>query len=152
MAIIRILKLIIVTGFFSIAVAPAAAIAEEDKSWLIILHGTVNAATAEGFTLETGPTGIAFTDRPARKVQIIDIARAVGNGWAEDGEFRADPPNASLINESTDTISVIAIVDAAWQEGAVQMSTTNLEGEPPNVGDTVAITIDQSNNNGTWTK
>ncbi|WP_162932960.1 hypothetical protein [Roseovarius sp. EL26] len=152
MIVIRALRLFTIAWFFSINAMPMAAQADEDAKWLIIIHGTVNAATAEGFTLETGPTGIAFTDRPARKVQIIDIARAVGNGWAEDGEFRADPPNASLINESTDTISVIAIVDAAWQEGAVQMSTTNLEGEPPNVGDTVAITIDQSNNNGTWTK
>ncbi|SLN24223.1 hypothetical protein ROA7450_00982 [Roseovarius albus] len=152
MAIIRILKLIIVTGFLSIATAPETAIAEEDESWLIILHGTVSAATTEGFTLETGPTGIAFTDRPAREVQIVDIARAVDNGWAENGDFRTDPPNASLINENTESISVVEIVDANWNKGALQLRTKNLEGTPPSIGDSIAITIDESRNSGVWTK
>ena len=111
-------------------------------SWLAVVHRQVTDATDDRLTLDTGTSGVAFTDRPERAVRLFDIPTWVELAWAEDGSFVADPPNASLVDETENAIAIVEIAGASWVDEDLQVNVTYLGGEPPAVGDSVALTVD----------
>lgn len=124
------------------AVAPGRAQAPVgEPTWLVIAQGRVVEAGPQTLVIEAAPRGIAFTDRPAREVRLLDLAAFVAAAWGEGGDFRADPPNASLLTDAG-AIAVIEITAAAFDAGRLTLTVTFLEGAPPPVGDHVGITID----------
>jgi hypothetical protein len=128
--------------------------AQESTRWLFVVHGEVTRSTTADLALATGQRGIAFSDRPERIVRFVNIPALVEAAWSESGDFRANPPNASLVNESRDSVTIVTIADAAWREDRLHLSLNAIEGDMPAPGEPVALTIDESNvgyNGGTWT-
>lgn len=113
-----------------------------DVSWLLVLQGTVAETGDTVLTLRTADTGIVFSDRPERQAHLIDLAAFVGTAWSEDGILRTDPPNASLVDESNNTIAVVTVIDAAMTDGMLTLIVEIVEGNLPAVGDEIGLTID----------
>ena len=114
----------------------------EDPSWLLVIQGEVVAIAEGEMAVVTSPRMLGFTDRPDRQVRFFDLPAFVAGAWAEDGDFRLDPPNAAVVDETGGTIAIVVIVDAEWLDGVLHMKVDNLEGTRPAVGDYIAITID----------
>ena len=125
-----------------LAVTPASAQEEDKTEWLITIQGDVSEVHDGGLTMAVPANGIAFTDRPERRVAFVDLAAFVATAWAEDGPLRADPPNASLIDESSNAVAVVTITTMGYADGMLTVELTLLEGALPAVGDTIALTID----------
>lgn len=115
---------------------------QDEPTWLLVVSGTVTDTSAGQLALATSLRGVAFTDRPERTLRFIDIPWLVAAYWSAGGEFRANPPNASLIDENSRGIAVVEITDAAWTSGALHLDVALLEGDIPAAGDFVALTID----------
>ncbi len=136
---------ILATAFISSAVAQQNEAGS--PSWLIVVQGDVAGVGSGTIALAAAQRAIAFSDRPDRFVRIIDLETFVATAWDEGGDFRIDPPNASLIDEANDTIGVIEIEAASFDGAALTMSFTLLEGALPAPGDHIALTIDMDSNN-----
>ena len=130
---------------FALALAiysPASGQPAEQPGWLFIVEGQVVAAEGGRLAIDAGASALAFTDRPSRLVQFIDLAAFIADAWGPAGDFRRDPPNASLVDETRGTIGVIEITDAGWEDGITTINFVILEGTLPTAGDRVALTID----------
>lgn len=134
------LALSILVASFAVP-ADAQEVSEREISWLFILQGEVTAIEDDRITMSAAPGALAFTDRPERRVRPIDLATVLGF-WREGGEFRADPPNAALIDETEETIGVIEITNIVGEGDQVVMTFNALGGGLPAVGDHIALTID----------
>ena len=129
-----------------VVVAPASVRSEDDEpAWLFVVRGNVTAVSDTSLTLSDEPWVVAFTDHPFRSVRMVDLQSFVSEAWGEGGTFRADPPNASLIDEKNDTIAVIEVRDMSLQSGALVLRYDLLEGDRPDVMDRIALTVDPSN-------
>lgn len=118
---------------------PAAA--EDAPSWLFLWQGDVVSASEGALTLALPAKSVAFTDRPGREVALVDT-QALASAWAPDGQFHADPPNASWVDETTGSIGVVEIGEAAWRDGRLTIGVTALEGGLPSAGARVSMTVD----------
>jgi hypothetical protein len=114
----------------------------EDAAWLFVVQGTVTAIDSAGMELAADRNVVAFTDRPARQARLLVLADFVASAWGEGGDFRRDPPNASLIDETTGQIGVITMIDAVLIGGTLGFKFVTIEGTLPKVGDRIALTID----------
>ncbi|MGV8839672.1 MAG: hypothetical protein ACWA6X_05150 [Bauldia sp.] len=74
-------------------------------------------------------------------VAMVDLRGFTGTAWGEGGPFVIDPPNASLITDDG-RIAVIEIADAIYDNGQLYLTVILLEGDVPDVGVHVGITID----------
>ena len=124
------------------AIGRAQSVEGERQTWLVALQGEVTAASTDKIEVAAGSHGIAFTDRPERKVALVNLADFVKTLWGKDGEFVADPPNASLVDESKGLIAIVEITNADWREGTLRLEIAHLDGSLPAAGDYVAFTID----------
>lgn len=116
--------------------------ADPDLEWMIIFQGEVREVSDGRIVLAANPHGIAFTDRPDRLVALVETGELVDSAWGEDGDFRADPPNASLINQTRESIGVVIITDAKWSDGILELAVSILDGELPATDDHIALTVD----------
>jgi hypothetical protein len=124
-------------------VVPAARDApSDDAAWLFVVQGTVTAIDSARMKLAADRNVVAFTDRPARQARLLVLSEFVASAWGESGDFRGDPPNASLIDETTGQIGVITMIDAMIMDGMLGFGFIAIEGGLPAVGDRVALTID----------
>jgi hypothetical protein len=135
---------LVVLMFAAIVPASAQDAAGEEQSWLLVIQGEVTAISESEMTLAAGQRALAFTDRPSRMVNFVDIAGLVSVAWAPDGDFTADPPNAALVDEDDGQIGVVEIAGATWQDGLLTLTFTLLEGDAPVAGDYLALTIDDT--------
>ena len=129
-----------------ILLPPAAGQAQsvaEQTSWLVTFQGEVTAISTSEIEVAVSSRGVAFTDRPERRVAMIDIADFVETQWGEDGSFTADPPNVSLFDEHKGLIAIVEITKAVWLDGVLRLMITRLnEGGLPTAGDYVGFVID----------
>lgn len=123
-----------------LAVAPAAA-QDATQDWLFVLQGQLTEISDTALSLRPDPQVIAFTDRPQRLARLTDVP-TLALAWGEGEPAKADPPNASLVNEADGEIGVIEITDLAGDAGDVTVTFRRLEGTLPAVGDRIALTID----------
>jgi len=65
--------------------------------------------------------------------------------WAADGSFSKDAPNASISDDTHDRISVVTLSKGEVEGDVLDLSIVLLEGNLPEAGDFVAITIDAIN-------
>lgn len=120
---------------------PAAAQSPAEPQWLLVTQGIVAELRPGTIILDAPPGAIVFADRPDRDVAMIDLRGFVAAAWGEAGELRLDPPNASIITD-TGHIAIIEITDAIYDNGQLTLWVTLLEGEVPDAGDHIGITID----------
>ncbi len=111
-------------------------------NWLLVVQGAVTSVTDAEMTLTVPHAAIAFTDRPARQVRLIDLAAFAADAWAEGSELHAAPPNASVVDETKGRLAVIIITGMSYAGGALTIQFKELAGRPPSTGDRIAITID----------
>lgn len=114
----------------------------QTPSWLLVIEGEVQAVSNGVMTLQAEPSGIAFTERPSRQTRYFRVDALDNSAWGEGGTFASDPPNASLVNITTDALGAITLSNAVWEDGVVEMRFEMLEGAPPSAGDRVALTVD----------
>lgn len=134
---------VVLAALLAVPLAPAAQDAPgEDPAWLLVVQGTVTAVGAATMELAADRNVVAFTERPARQARLMILADLVASTWGEGSDFRNDPPNASLIDETTGQIGIITMIDATLVDGTLGFRFVALEGALPNVGDRVALTID----------
>jgi hypothetical protein len=129
-------------GLALIATQPAALFASEAPDWLVVVQGEVEAVNPGTMTLAVPPTALTFTDRPQRLVRFVDLERFLTAAWSEGGDLARDPPNASLVNEADNEVNVIEITGMKVDGGLLSVSYSLLEGEAPEAGDRIALTID----------
>lgn len=130
------LMVLVAAGAAAVAQTPA-----EEVRWLVVVQGQIAEFRPGTIILDAPPMAIAFTDRPERRVEMVDLRGFVAKGWGEGGPLRDVPPNASMV-ASTGSIAIIEITDAIYDNGQLTLWAILLEGEVPNLGDHVAITID----------
>ncbi len=111
-------------------------------SWLFVLQGEVTAVADGTLTMSVPHSVVAFTDRPERQTQLMNVAAFVDVAWAEDADFRSNPPNASLIDEANRQIDVVEIQGMTLDGDVLTVTYRELNGGTPAVGDFVALTID----------
>lgn len=130
------------TAFLLVASLPASAQDSAEIEWLMVVQGQVIAVDGEAMTLAAPPSAIVFTDRPVRRVGLVEIASFAETAWSAGGGFASDPPNASLIDEATGAIAIVTISDMSYEAGVLSLSVTLLSGELPTADAHVALTID----------
>lgn len=128
-----------------VLVASQPARASEEQTWLAVLTGKVTAVSETSLSIAVERRGVAFTDRPKRQVMLIGAQEFVDTMWAADGSFSKDPPNASISDDTHDRISVVTLSKGAVEGDALNLIIVLLEGNLPEAGDYVAITIDAIN-------
>jgi hypothetical protein len=134
---------IVIATMLAVPMIPAAhGEPAEGPAWLFVVQGTVTAIDGAGMELAADRNVVAFTDRPARQTRLLVLADFVASVWGEGGDFRLDPPNASLIDEATGEIGVITMIDAVVIDGTLGFKFIRIEGALPKVGDRIALTID----------
>ena len=114
---------------------------ENQITWLFILQGVVEQVDGNEMTIAGSPEALAFTDAPSRRVRPLDIA-GLTLLWEDGGPFHEILPNASLIDETEEVLSVIEIYAFTGNSQEVVLTFGVLEGVVPAVGDHIAITID----------
>jgi hypothetical protein len=92
--------------------------------------------------MAAGDRALAFSERPERAVRFVDLAGLVAEAWAEGGDFRQDPPNASLIDVDEGIVGIIEVTAASYDRGLMSMTFVRLEGGVPAKGSRIALTID----------
>lgn len=112
-----------------------------EKDWLFVLQGRLTAVSDAALSLRPDPQVIAFTDRPRRLARLSGAA-TLALAWGEGGPAKADPPNASLVNEADGELGVIEITDLSGDAEGMTVTFRRLEGTLPAVGDRIALTID----------
>jgi hypothetical protein len=138
----RLPKLVAFVAFVLIAAAgPLRAQAPGEPEWLVVAQGRVVELRPGMIILAAPEKAVAFTDRPDRMVAMVDLRSFTGTAWGEGGPFVIDPPNASLITDDG-RIAVIEIADAIYDNGQLYLTVILLEGDVPDVGVHVGITID----------
>ena len=115
---------------------------DEEIVWLLVVQGEVTQIAGTEMVLAVPPTAIAFSDRPDRVVRVLELAPFLAAAWAADGTFDADPPNASLVDQSDQEVAVIEIVNMGLRDGLLTISYELLEGAGVALGDYIALTID----------
>jgi hypothetical protein len=115
---------------------------ESDPGWLFVAQGTVLAINSADIVLAADPKVVAFTERPARQAQVIALADLVASAWGEGGDFRRDPPNASLIDENNGHIGIVTMTTATVDGGTLEFGYVMVDGSLPELGDRIALTID----------
>lgn len=138
----RLLATLAFVAVFAFATSAAAQEDDAELQWLMVIQGEVLEVGDGALTLAVPTTAIVFTDRPARQVRLINLAAFVEIAWAEDGTFRIDPPNAALLDETSNTIAIITVSDMRLADKGLILNVTVLEGSLPAPGATVAITVD----------
>ena len=134
---------LVLAAMLVVPVLPAAQDApSEDAAWLFVVQGTVTAIDSAAMELAADRNAVAFTNRPARQARLLVLADFIASTWSEGGDFRRDPPNASLIDETTGQIGVITMIDAVLADGRLGFRFVPIEGTLPEVGDRIALTID----------
>jgi hypothetical protein len=135
---------VLLAALLAAPVVPAAEDAPSagDPAWLFVVQGTVTAIDAAAMELAADRNVVAFTERPARQARVLVLADFIASTWGEGGDFRSDPPNASLIDETTGQIGIITMIDAIVVDGTLGFRFIAIEGGLPEVGDRVALTID----------
>ncbi|MCW5715576.1 MAG: hypothetical protein KIT43_13785 [Bauldia sp.] len=128
----------------TVLASPSFAQDDAPPSWLFVLQGIVTEVADGRIALAPDPKTVAFTDRPARQIVLLETVEFIAAAWAEGGDFRALPPNASIVDEDAGTIGVVEIFNAVLSEGAVVFDFRSLIGFLPLAGDRVALTIDGS--------
>jgi hypothetical protein len=131
-----------ILGLAFIASQPAALFASEAVDWLVVVQGEVEAVNSGTMTLAVPPTALTFADRPQRLVRFVDLERFLAAAWSEGGDLSRDPPNASLVNEADNEVNVIEIAGMKVDGGLLSVSYSLLEGQAPQPGDRIALTID----------
>lgn len=125
--------------------AAASANAQEPEpavEWLMVVQGQIAETSTGELRLNAAPSAIVFSDRPERRVGLVDLADFSAAAWAEGGTFATDPPNASLIDEASGAISIITITDMAYEAGVLTLGIMVLAGTIPEVEAHIALTID----------
>ncbi len=122
--------------------SPAANAQDPSVEWLMVVQGTVAEVSADELTLTVPSSAIVFSDRPERLVRLINLGDFVSGAWGPSGDLRADPPNASLVNESEGNLAVVEITEATVVDGLLALHLSVLEGTLPGTGAEIAITID----------
>jgi hypothetical protein len=134
---------LVLTAMLAAPALPAAEDApSEDAAWLFVVQGTVTAIDSAAMELAADRNAVAFTNRPARQARLLVLSDFIASTWSEGGDFRRDPPNASLIDETTGQIGVITMIDAVLADGTLGFGFVTIEGTLPKVGDRIALTID----------
>jgi hypothetical protein len=110
-----------------------------EQDWLFVLQGQLTEVSDTTLSLRPDPQVVAFTDRPRRLARLSDAA-TLALAWGEGEPAKADPPNASLVNEADGELGVIEITDLSGE--GVTVTFRRLEGTLPAVGDRIALTID----------
>ena len=100
----------------------------EDAAWLFVVQGTVTAIDSAAMELAADRNAVAFTNRPARQARLLVLSDFIASTWSEGGDFRRDPPNASLIDETTGQIGVITMIDAVLTDGTLGFKFVAIEG------------------------
>jgi hypothetical protein len=129
----------------SVAGPAQAADAEAGASggaWLYVVQGDVTEVFDTRLAITAGDRVLAFSERPMRAVRFVDLAGLVAEAWGEGGDFRQDPPNASLIDVDDGVVGVVEITDASHDNGLMVMTVVRLEGSLPAKGSRIALTID----------
>lgn len=136
----RLLSAVVAT--VAIVMSPQV-LAEETApiEWLVVLQGEVTDAAPTRMSVAASPTAIAFADRPSHLVRIIDLGRFLAIPWADE-EPAADPPNASVVDETAGDLAVIEINGMTLVDGLLTVDFALLEGRIPASGDRIAVTID----------
>jgi len=134
-------------GFVAISVASLLAgcgqsPADGEIAWLLVVQGEVTEVREGEIVLAVPTTAIAFSDRPDREVRLLDLADFVAAAWADDGGFRADPPNASLVDETDGEIAVVEILGMSISGSSLTVAFEIIEGIGPTAGDRIVFTID----------
>jgi hypothetical protein len=81
-----------------LSVAPIHAAEETKLSWLFVMTGEVESATATEIVINSHPIVVAFTDRPGRQVKATTVGDLVDELWkAGPDSFEKDPPNAAHV-------------------------------------------------------
>jgi hypothetical protein len=136
----------IIIAFAAMLAAPRPTVAQDvpphDAGWLFVVQGTVTAIDGTEMALAPDRNVVAFTERPARQAQLLVLADFVASAWGEGGDFRRDPPNASLVDENKGRIGVITMTDATFRGGTLRLEFVGINGALPETGDRIALTID----------
>ncbi|MEZ4554123.1 MAG: hypothetical protein R3B59_09475 [Dehalococcoidia bacterium] len=126
---------------FALAACGSGDSDEAEAGWLLVLQGTVAAVGDGTLSLATGSELLAFTDRPQRLVEYWSVETLI-DAWDEGGDFAASPPNAVIVDETDEQTTVVEILDASLDADTITFTYATLEGAPPALGDTIAVTID----------
>jgi hypothetical protein len=125
-----------------LAVPGGAQEPSDETPVLVVLQGDVAGVSAGRLELAAEEHALVFTDRPARSVRHVGTEHFVSRAWGPpSGTFVSDPPNASLVGTDGD-VAIVEIKTATWTEGTVSMDIELLEGDLPDSGDRIALTID----------
>jgi hypothetical protein len=129
----------------ALAVATPAAAQDRpssDEAWLFVVQGTVTAIRSGAMALDADRTVVAFTERPDRRARLLPLVEFVASAWAEGGDFRTEPPNASLVDETAGGIGIVTLTSAALSDRTLTLGFVAIEGALPAAGDRIALTID----------
>lgn len=125
-----------------LSVAPIHAAEETKLSWLFVMTGEVESATATEIVINAHPIVVAFTDRPGRQVKATTVGDLVDELWkAGPDSFEKDPPNAALVFGDAQ-IEIDELKSVRRTGSTVSFSTETLAGTLPRPGAQVAVVID----------
>jgi hypothetical protein len=123
------------------SVAPVQA-EETKRSWLFVVTGEVQSATATEIVINAHPVVVAFANRPDRLVKATSVEKLVDELWKEGPDsFEKDPPNAALVFGDAQ-IEIDELTSVKRTGSTVSFSTKILAGTLPKSGDQVAVVID----------
>ena len=87
------------------------ALVAQPAEWLTVLQGRVASVDENMIAMYSGPTVVAFTDRPERRIGYMTTATYVEHLWGTDSSFATDPPNASFVfnGSGEDSYAILTI-------------------------------------------
>lgn len=115
------------------SIAAQAAGPAEETSVLYVLGGTSGSIEGNTLTLHGVSSVVWFTDRPVREAGHVSVADFV-EGWAENGSFTLDPPNADLdlLEGGEQTNLVVELLSVEQNADTLIFQISVLEGSLDN--------------------
>lgn len=133
-------------GFLALALialsVPAGNATSQKESFLLVVQGRIAALNDGAMTMQTPPSAVLFSDRPARRVLPVNLKTFTDALWGADGSMRRSPPNASIVDENAEEIGVIELTNVSYSGDKLQVHFKALSGKMPKVGQIVAMTVD----------